>query len=93
MADGMTFELMQKKYFRIFLNLMVLTALTVGVSYIHFSGFWHVAVGVAIAALKALLVVQIFMHLKFAHPRLRYFIIVPLFFFMAIIFGMAVLGL
>ena len=93
MASGITFEQMQKKYFRIFLNLIVLTALTVAVSYIHFGGFLHVLVGVVIAALKALLVMQIFMHLKFDNPKLRYFVIVPVFFFLAIIFGTAVMGL
>jgi cytochrome c oxidase subunit IV len=93
MASGMTFEQMQKKYLVIFINLIILTGLTVAVSYIHFSGFWHVAVGVAIAVLKAVLVMQIFMHLKFDNPKLRYFVIVPVFFFLAIVFGTAVLGL
>ena len=93
MAGDLTIEQMQKKYFKIFLNLIVLTALTVLVSYVHFSDFWHVVVGVAIAVLKALLVLQIFMHLKFDNKALRYFVIVPVFFFLAIIFGTVVLGL
>ena len=93
MAEGLTLEQMQKKYFLIFINLMILTGLTVGVSYIHFSGFMHVAVGVVIATLKALLVMQIFMHLKFDKPWLRYFVVVPVFFFLAMVFGLAVLGL
>lgn len=93
MAAGLTFEQMQKKYFKIFLNLLVLTVLTVAVSYVHFSGFWHVAVGVVIALAKALLVMQIFMHLKFDNPRLKFFVIVPVAFFLALIFGTAVMGL
>jgi len=42
--------------------LVVLTLLTVGVSFFAVGGFWHIALGLTIAAGKATLVVLFFMH-------------------------------
>lgn len=45
--------------------LMVLTALTVAVSYVHFDSYaLHIGVGILIACVKAALVAAIFMHLN-----------------------------
>jgi len=50
-------------YIKIFLGLIVLTVLTVGVSYVHL-GPLNLAVAIIIATMKASLVVLFFMHLK-----------------------------
>lgn len=44
--------------------LLVLTAVTVAVSFVHF-GAWNLVVAMAIAATKAILVALFFMHLKY----------------------------
>ena len=51
-----------KVYLAVAAVLMVLTAVTVGVSFIHLGG-WNAIVAVGIASIKALLVAFIFMHL------------------------------
>ncbi|MBR9978154.1 MAG: cytochrome C oxidase subunit IV family protein [Bacteroidetes bacterium] len=93
MASGMSFQEIQKSYFKVFLALMVLTALTVAVTTIHFGDVANIVVGVLIATAKAVLVAYIFMHLKFDNKRLRYFVITPMFFFIVFIFALTVLGL
>ena len=42
--------------------LLVLTAMTVAISFLNIPGRWHFSVGIAIAVLKATLVVLFFMH-------------------------------
>ena len=93
MAAGMSFEQIQKSYFKVFIALMVLTALTVGVTTIHFGDTANIVVGVLIAIAKAGLVAYIFMHLKFDNRRLRYFVTVQLFFFVTLVFTLTMLGL
>lgn len=51
--------------------LLVLTGVTVAVSYFHM-GFWNVPVALTIASLKASLVLLFFMHLKYEGPIIRY---------------------
>ena len=51
-----------KVYLAVAAALIVLTAVTVGVSFIHLGG-WNAIVAVGIASVKALLVAFIFMHL------------------------------
>ena len=51
--------------------LLVLTGLTVAVSYVHM-GFWNVPIALTIASLKASLVLLFFMHLKYEGPIIRY---------------------
>lgn len=53
-------------YFAIFAALIVLTLLTVGLSFLDL-GPWHLAVGAGIGAVKALLVVLFFMHVISSH--------------------------
>jgi cytochrome c oxidase subunit 4 len=55
-------------YFLVFLALMVGTAITVGVTYIDL-GWLNLPLALAIATVKALLVIMFFMHLK-DHPKL-----------------------
>ena len=52
-------------YKRVFIVLLVLTLITVGVSYVNFSYIWlGLFVGLVIACIKGYLVVSEFMHLK-----------------------------
>jgi cytochrome c oxidase subunit 4 len=54
-----------RAYIGVFISLAVLTAVTVGASYIHFgSHSTNIVVGMLIAAIKAGLVASVFMHLK-----------------------------
>jgi cytochrome c oxidase subunit 4 len=65
MTDNVAVQV--KGYMAVFGALLVLTALTVGVSYVQLPTTPAVAVGVAIATAKAALVAMFFMHLK--HER------------------------
>jgi len=60
-------------YFTIFMSLMVLTALTVAASEVDLGRF-NVAVAMAIAVLKASLVVLYFMHLRYS-PKLTWVVV------------------
>ncbi len=51
-------------YLIVFLTLLVLTVITVVVSYVHLGG-WNAIVAVGIASIKALLVAFFFMHLLY----------------------------
>lgn len=53
-----------QKYLVLFGALLVLTVVTVGLSYVHFgSVFWNIVVALIVATVKASLVAAIFMHL------------------------------
>jgi cytochrome c oxidase subunit 4 len=93
MSSSLSFEQIKKKYLRVFLALMVLTAATVSVNALHLGGMTAIVVGIAIAAFKASLVVAIFMHLRFDDTRLRYFVYVPIMFFLILVFTLTKLGL
>ena len=66
--------------------LLVLTGVTVGVSYLHL-GIMNVAVALLIASVKAALVALYFMHLRFENRLVWAFATVPLFFLALIILG------
>jgi cytochrome c oxidase subunit IV len=70
-------------YFLVFLALMVGTAVTVWVSYVHL-GWFNLPVALAIATTKAMLVILFFMHLK-DHPKLIKVTFAAAFFFFAIL--------
>ena len=53
-----------KGYLAVFGALLVLTGVTVGISYLHLPSSMAIPIGVAIAIAKAALVVMFFMHLK-----------------------------
>ena len=55
-------------YYKVFGSLMVLTLITVAVSYLHLPHGPAVALALAIATLKASLVAMFFMHLKGERP-------------------------
>jgi cytochrome c oxidase subunit 4 len=67
--------------------LVALTVLTVGVSFIRLPGFWHTFLGLAIALVKASLVVLFFMHVL-ASTRLTWVVIIVACFWLVILFGL-----
>lgn len=74
-------------YISVWLSLVVFTVLTVSVSGIHL-GTWTVAVALGIAATKASMVFNVFMHLKYDKPHFKIMLGVALFtlMFMFIVF-------
>ena len=54
--------------------LVVLTFLTVGVSFLDIGGIWHIVIGLSIAVCKATLVILFFMHVL-ASSRLIWIVI------------------
>jgi len=77
-----------KSYMQVFYALGVLTLLTVGAAKLPFPHEWgtpgdilHVSIGIAIAVVKVIAVMWVFMHLKFDNPMLRFFVYVPVFLF------------
>ena len=56
-------------YWMAFAALIALTFLTVGLSFLHLGTWWHLAVGLAIGAVKATLVALFFMHLLHSPAR------------------------
>lgn len=52
----------------VFVALLVLTAITVGISYIDF-GMMNIVVAMFVASIKAMLVALFFMHLKYEKPE------------------------
>jgi cytochrome c oxidase subunit 4 len=67
-----------KVYIVIFLSLMVLTAATVGAAYVNLGAF-NIVIALAIATLKATLVVLFFMHAKYSPGRTHLVIICAVF--------------
>ncbi len=64
--------------------LVLLTALTVGVSFLHLRGDWHLALGLAIALCKASLVVLFFMHVLLS-TRLTWIVLAVVCFWVGIL--------
>jgi cytochrome c oxidase subunit 4 len=75
-----------RTYYAVFAALIVLTFLTVGVSFLNL-GDWHTIVGLAIAVCKATLVVLIFMHLWYS-SRLTWVIALAALYFLGIMLGL-----
>jgi len=83
-------------YLKVFFALMVFTILTVAAAKAwHTPVEWgtpgdilHVAVGVVIAVIKVILVMYIFMHLKFDNPLIRLTVYIPVFLFMVMAFAL-----
>jgi len=75
-----------RTYIIVCISLLILTALTWGVSYVNL-GMGNVAVALLIASVKAALVALFFMHLRYENRLVWAFAILPLFFLPLIIFG------
>jgi cytochrome c oxidase subunit 4 len=65
--------------------LILLTCLTVGVSFLPLQGRWHLVSGLTIAIIKATLVILFFMHVLVS-PRLTWIVIVVSCFWFLILF-------
>lgn len=75
-----------RNYFAVWGALIVLTTMTVLVSYVHL-GMMNVVVALIIASLKASLVAIYFMHLQYASRLVWGFALTPIFFLVLIIAG------
>jgi cytochrome c oxidase subunit IV len=75
-----------RSYIIVWMLLLILTGVTLGVSYIHL-GLWNVAAALSIASLKAALVALYFMHLRSEKRLVWAFATIPLFFLALIILG------
>jgi len=75
-----------KVYIGIFLSLMVLTAATVAAAYVNL-GALNIVVALAIATLKATLVVLYFMHARYS-PKRTQLVIVSAVFWLAIMLAL-----
>jgi cytochrome c oxidase subunit IV len=67
-----------KIYVGIFLSLMVLTAATVGAAYVNLGPF-NIVIALAIATIKATLVVLYFMHARYSPKRTQMVIVCAVF--------------
>ena len=74
-----------KSYINVLIALAVLTFVTVAISRFHFGRAGNIAVGLAIATVKASLVVLFFMHLKYEQRWWAGFVLFPLLLVMIII--------
>ncbi len=75
-----------RTYIIVWIALLILTAVTWGVSYVNL-GMGNVAVALLIASGKAALVALFFMHLRYENRLVWAFALVPLFFLALIICG------
>ena len=76
----------ERTYYAVFAALIVLTFLTVGVSFIEL-GAWHTAVALTIAVGKAVLVVLFFMHVLHS-SRLNWVVILSALYWLGILMGL-----
>jgi cytochrome c oxidase subunit 4 len=74
----------RKTYIVVWVALMVLMILTAGLSRINL-GEWSTPVALAIAAIKALLVVLFFMHVRYESQKMAWVFVVAGFFWLAIL--------
>jgi cytochrome c oxidase subunit IV len=74
-------------YLAVFAALLLLTVVTVGVSYIDLGGLLNIAVALIVASVKATLVALYFMHLRYEDRLVLAFAIVPLFFLFLVLMG------
>ena len=75
-----------KTYFMIFGALMVLTIVTVGVSYLHLPVAMAILVALAVATIKGSLVAMFFMHLKGERKLIYYVLVLTVIFFIFLMF-------
>lgn len=74
-------------YRNVFITLIILTVVTVGASYIHFSYAWlGLLVGLLIASTKGYLVASQFMHLNDEKPFIYGVLVMTILFFFVLLF-------
>jgi cytochrome c oxidase subunit 4 len=57
-----------RTYVLVFIGLLVLTAVTTAVAFVDLGAEWNSALAIAIAVVKALLVILFFMHVRYSRP-------------------------
>jgi cytochrome c oxidase subunit 4 len=67
--------------------LILLTVLTLAVSFLEITGLWHIVIGLTIAVCKAALVILFFMHVVLS-SRLTWCVIVVAIFWVGILFSL-----
>ena len=72
----------------VWLALLVLTGVTAGVAFIDLGPF-NTVVALVIATIKALLVVLIFMHVKYASDRLTKVVLISALFWLFLLLGLS----
>jgi cytochrome c oxidase subunit 4 len=72
----------------VWLTLLVLTGVTAGIAFVDLGPF-NTIVALVIATFKALLVVLIFMHVKYASDRLVKVVLVSAVFFLLLLLGLS----
>lgn len=72
----------------VWLALLVLTGVTAGVAFIDLGPF-NTIVALVIATIKALLVVMIFMHVKYASDRLTKVVLISALFWLFLLLGLS----
>jgi cytochrome c oxidase subunit 4 len=77
-----------KTYIAVWLALLVLTGVTAGVAFIDLGPF-NTIVALVIATFKALLVVLIFMHVKYASERLTKVVLISAVFWLLILLALS----
>lgn len=78
----------RKTYILVWIALLILTAVTAGVSYINL-GEWSGFIAILIASTKALLVALFFMHLRYTNQKMAWIIALSGFFWLSILFGLS----
>ncbi len=78
----------RKTYVWVWAALMVLMALTAGLSRIDL-GEWSTFVALAIAVIKALLVILFFMHVRYEDQKITWVVIVAGFFWLGIMMALS----
>ena len=77
----------KKTYLLVWASLLVLLAVTVAVSYIHL-GWLNPVVAVGIAAIKAVIIILFFMHVRYG-PKVLWVFVGAGFFWLGILFALA----
>lgn len=72
----------------VWLTLMVLTAVTAGIAFVDLGPF-NTIVALCIATFKALLVVLIFMHVKYTSEKLVKVVVISAVFFLLLLLGLS----
>lgn len=84
MASGEDIAHHVKVYRNVYVALMVLTAITVGLSLLHMTVVLAVAAAMIVATVKGSLVASYFMHLKDERPAIYWILILTAIFFVCI---------
>ena len=83
-SDAESIRKQTRAYIGVFVALMVLTILTVAVSYFHMPIVWAVIVALIIASFKCSLVASVFMHLNHERKAIYWVLLLTVLFFIAL---------